>query len=56
MLININFLYFAYDFFSSNILNVDVIGYLVFECVLACENVELHFEANMKIKKYLFDL
>lgn len=39
----------------SNILNTDVIGFLVLECVLACENIEMHSEANMKIKKYLFD-
>ncbi|GIY81203.1 protein timeless, partial [Caerostris extrusa] len=37
----------------SDILNVDIISYLVFECVTACENMELHSQQSERIAQYV---
>ncbi|GIY41860.1 protein timeless [Caerostris darwini] len=37
----------------SDVLNVDIISYLVFECVTACENMELHSQQSERIAQYV---
>ncbi|XP_055930406.1 protein timeless-like isoform X2 [Argiope bruennichi] len=37
----------------SDILSVDIVSYLVYECTDACENMEFHTQQNTKIAQYV---